>query len=354
MLESVVGVFSRFTSEALLFQSLGIFILTAFYAAYWILKKRRVGAVNEETVSPELVKEYLGQLIGDAQDLRGQLFGMVNASASGVESGHSSTSAGFISGITDPQMAAKFKELEVKMQAQAAAMNAVVTEKSRIESELLQAKSGAPAATAPANDQSELLEKIKQLEAKLAEYSIIEDDLANLKRLQQENAQLKAQVGGAPTPAAAIASTQPAAPIEASPIALAAEAAASGAASITEAPKAATSAPSEASPLAAVPADASVSGSADPAAIIAAQQAGAQATAAKKAPQEKSSSKQDQFEGLVDQVEKSLEPVVATADAALNSAPSPATTPTGEATPPAGLDKSDADLVEEFERMLNG
>jgi hypothetical protein len=82
-----------------------------------------------------------------------------------------------------------------------------------------------PADKAAAAERAPLQERVKQLEAQLAEYAIIEDDLANLKRLQKENKTLKQQVAGAGLKPAAEGPTEPsftepakAAPAKAAPL----------------------------------------------------------------------------------------------------------------------------------------
>ena len=63
-------------------------------------------------------------------------------------------------------------------------------------------------AQAAGSGNEELVSELETLRERLKEYEIIEEDLANLKRLQQENDQLKAEIaalkkgGAAPAPAA--------------------------------------------------------------------------------------------------------------------------------------------------------
>lgn len=61
------------------------------------------------------------------------------------------------------------------------------------EDELNNAKSGAPAASGQ-NNGKEYQAKIEELEAKLAEYEVLEDDIADLSLYKEENARLKAEV----------------------------------------------------------------------------------------------------------------------------------------------------------------
>jgi hypothetical protein len=319
----LVFIFSRFTSEALLFEALLIFTLLAFYCSFFILRKRKFGSI-EGQIPAGVVKAYLNELIVDAEQLRAQLFGLL--SSAGVpahEIPHRINELQQTSGAAFLQASAgsgATASLEAKIAEQAKQIETFVAEKARIEADLIEAKNkGATAPTGDAPGEKKLQEKIGLLEGKLAEYSVIEDDLANLKRLQQENAQLKAALGGK---AAADATAAPA------PV-VAPAAAPTSAPTATAAPVTATASPPDAAgpetglddALAALTADA------------------VQATPAP-AAEAKPAAPDAAFEGLVDQVEQSLQPTEV----------SPSTTPA----PTATIEKSDADLVAEFEKMLNG
>lgn len=303
-MESLIYFFSKFTSEFLLFEAFFIFLAIAVYSAFWFLRKRKFGSLDQ-AVPSSLVKQYLTGLIEEAHLIRTQLFGLLNQSQGGAalesnvqqmltqfqakaEGAHAAISSGAAApapgaSSSDPEIAAKLAALEAKLAEQTTAMNSVVTEKERIAQELaaLKLKGTSPGDAGAGVDVSGLKSQIKSLEERLAEYSVIEDDLANLKRLQQENAQLKAALGGAtattPAPGATAAqaltgaiaaapsfeglvdqveqSLQQAAPAQTAAEALAAEAA--------PAPVAAEPAP-EAAPVATTPAPAApVAGAAD-------------------------------------------------------------------------------------------
>lgn len=346
---SWVHVFSKFTPEALLFEALLICVLCAGYAGFWVLRKRRYGVMGKDHPN-YAVKSYLSQLILDAEQMRIQLFGLLAgtgfdpnlmAQMRGAQLGAAQAPSGTLSAVSasalaaDPALAAKLAAIEAKMGEQTRAMDAIIIEKNRIEKELIEARSGkGGAAAAGGAPDPAMAEKLKSLEAKLAEYSVIEDDLANLKRLQQENAALRAQLGGkAPTataPAAAaapavaeLAAIAPAATPADTEAAAAAEAAAATDASLAEA----AAAPAAAEE---VPAELVSAPTADPA-----------------------------FEGLVDQVEKSLaEPATgATSVDPTAEAPAAPIAEVAQVAAPAAshspAEKSDADLVAEFEKMLN-
>jgi hypothetical protein len=188
--------------------------------------------------------------MGDAEEIRTQLFGLLGkgeatarlmtnlqfqVDAPSAQSGAvGATAAGNPVAVTqlvqDPKMAEKLKELEKKLAEQTNALDSVLNEKMKLEEELANAKTdsggdGQPADKAAVDRAAPLQERVKQLEAQLAEYAIIEDDLANLKRLQKENKTLKQQIadgGGAPAPAAAApeapkAAAKPATPAPAVP-----------------------------------------------------------------------------------------------------------------------------------------
>ena len=336
---SWVYLFSQFTTEALLFEGLLISVLCAGYAAFWILRKRRLGVIDQ-AVPAGVVRTYLNALILDAENLRAQLFGLLASHGIQLQpgTGASAMAAQFMAGhmsqtasahpaaganLGDPELLKKFSELERKMMDQTKAMDSITGEKVRLEKELADAK--AKGGGGAAGDTSDLTNKIKELEARLAEYSVIEDELANLKRLQQENAQLKAALAGAGGAVAAGPAVPAPAPAAAAPVA--------------EEP-------------AAEPAP-------EPEAMLAAE--AAPVVEATENPQ---------FENLVDQVEQSLQEAPAAEAAQVEAAPAApepeaaaplaAEAPAVEAAPMAAeaaptpeSDKSNDDLVAEFEKMLN-
>ncbi|MBI4924341.1 MAG: hypothetical protein HY843_00325 [Bdellovibrio sp.] len=187
-----VYLFSRFTAELILFESLIIFALLAFYSGYWILVKRRMG-LSSSLIPAEVVKHYLGDLIINAEGVKTQLFGEVPLQ------GSTKISA---SGAMDFTLLEKISELENKINEKEKLIQNANKEKEKIEKELSQAKSApskegfVSASGIQTADVEALKEKIQNLEERLAEYSVIEDDLANLKKLQQENVQLKSLLNG--------------------------------------------------------------------------------------------------------------------------------------------------------------
>ncbi|HTL11828.1 MAG TPA: hypothetical protein VL588_05040 [Bdellovibrionota bacterium] len=320
---SWVRIYSEFTPEALFFEALGIFTLCALYSAYWVVAKRRLGVIRT-AVPPGVVRTYLNQLIVDAEGLRSQMFGLLadhTAGAARVPAAGAGTVT-MAGGAVDPEMIKKLAAVEQKLAEQNLSMSTLMTDKAKLESELASAKAKQGAAAAPAGatvdngELDKLRKKIQELEERLSEYSVIEDDLANLKRLQQENAQLKAQLSvkaGGPAPAAAAAEPSGPALTEVDADGLAPE------------PSAAAAKPASAKEAAKGPADA--------------------------------------FDGLVDEVEKSLGGAGAAAAALIQppagaaepsaAAPAAGGEPAAAASPLENMGKGDEDLLAEFEKMLN-
>lgn len=341
---SWVHLFSKFSSEALLFEALLVCAGMAAYAAWYIFKKRRE-LEAEEQIPGSVVKVYLNELITEAEQMRGQLYALLKASGGSIPEGfhlsshgaesHAAAAAAAVhasppasvapASAPNPELLAKVVMLEARMKEQAQAMELLVSEKVRIERDLEVAKSSASrgAAGASSSDESaELRRKIQALEAKLSEYSVIEDDLASLKRLQQENSSLKHQLSQKPAvfaqaPVAEAPVVETPAPVEIA----------------TEAPARVEAAPE-------APAELVVPPIAEPAAEISLPSLEPQVSLA-------------QLDALSEQVDHSLKEETQNPRAA-------APTPAPEATPAAPHvaneepKKSEADLLAEFEKMING
>jgi hypothetical protein len=247
-MDAWVYLFSKFTHEALLFEALALFLGVFGYAIFYLIRKRKYGVAGKE-VPANVMKVYLAHLMGDAEEIRTQLFGLLGKGESSARlmanlqfqadmpNVPSAGAGAMLAGapvattqfVQDPKLADKLKELEKKLGEQANALDTVLNEKMKLEEELANAKTDGddkPADKGGPDRAAPLQERVKQLEAQLAEYAIIEDDLANLKRLQKENKTLKQQIAdsgqnpAAPAAAApAAAAPAPAAPAAAAPVA---------------------------------------------------------------------------------------------------------------------------------------
>lgn len=232
-MNSWIYLFSKFTAEALLFEALAIFLLCCGYTAFWILRKRRYGIIDS-SIPAGPVKTYLNELIANAEAIRLQLFGLL----AGKDPNNPNLYKVVMPSASgpDPATLQRLAAAEAKAAELQTSVDVLNGEKEMLEQQLQAAKSApAPEAKAAAPEDAgqivKLQKHVDELEGKLAEYSVIEDDLANLKRLQQENAALKAQLeggggGGAAAPAPAAAAEAAPAEFEAAPEPAGAEAAA--------------------------------------------------------------------------------------------------------------------------------
>jgi hypothetical protein len=368
---SWIYLFSKFTPESLLFEALAIFLLICTYTAFWILRKYKYGSLAE-AIPASVVKDGLNQLIGDAEALRAQLFGIL-ANAGGTDGAHPASLAGvknldpaLLATLTaqrsaaspaaaDPELQSKLVAFEAKMAEQTRLLETIQSEKTRLELDLLQAKAASPAAGGVFPDADKLKDKVAALEARLAEYSVIEDDLANLKRLQQENAQLKSALANKPE-AAALASTA-AEPSSSAPTGTPTVPNETGNASTAAAlsPEAALANATATTLEAEFNAAAS---SAAPARTPAAPSANTTAAAKPNAAAQSSTEPTPNFETLVDSVEKSLQPADSAVDLLktekAGTPPSPDKSATANIAPgKPNIEKTDEDLISEFEKMLN-
>lgn len=326
---SLAYALSKMTFEALILESILLLCLVALYAAFWILRRKRFGT-GEELIPAGMVKFYLSEIIQDAENLKKQLFGL---GAPGVAPGATTPVLDPSALKVDTEALKNFsQDLGLKLQAKIDEQNKLITGLSNENSELkkkMESGAAAGAATGAAGgtaagggDSAELKKKLDQLEGKLAEYSVIEDDLANLKRLQQENQKLRTKLTEVD-------------PKAASEIAIVAGAAA---AVVSE------SAPAVAAPIAAPQASAPVAEAVVPVAEA------APAPTASPTPAPTAAAAVPVAEAVPAATPATAEPVLE-AGPALEATSSPAAP-----TPAAGgenLSKSEADLLSEFEKMLN-
>jgi hypothetical protein len=211
---SFIYLYSKFTEEFLLLSSAGIFALLAIYCYHWVVKKRRLGAARNQ-VPAGMVKVYLNQLINEAQFVRTQLFGLIGGNPNNADSNtafkltHSlaptssdqekpvESTIDLSSGAIPSDLLERLKALESQLSEKESMVVNVNIEKTKLLEEIENLKQNkiASESAAVSNDNSELLNKMKALEERLEEYALFEDDLANLKRLQQENTNLKKRLG---------------------------------------------------------------------------------------------------------------------------------------------------------------
>lgn len=263
-MEAIGLFFSKFSDE-LLSAQIALLSFSLALGVYWMLvrKKKRETA---EWVPAALVKAYLDRTRKDERETRARLFGEDLSAAPQMPltqmlAGAATTTTTVVS--NDPALVKEIEALRGQLSlADSRAMefdktlNGMRAEKAALEQKLKDAANAAPAAGGAAAPNPALAKELEDLRAKLQEYEVIEDDLANLKKFQKENDQLKQRIsqlegGGAPTltvvqggaQPAAEATTIPAAPAKAEAPAAAAAPAPAPAAPPAPAPAAAAPAP---------------------------------------------------------------------------------------------------------------
>lgn len=256
--------FSKFSDELILLEAFVLFILSAIYAAYWVMRRSKLN--QEHLIPASRVQEFLDQIIDDATEIEEELFGkgkdrsaLKKRISDSLQASAARAAEPAITALApetvDAQAGERIRELEQLILEKERALSEALNEKQSVEKKLAEASSQpkadstapAAAAAAPATNNDELHKKIKNLEDRLAEYSVIEDDLANLKRLQQENQKLKTAMtqAGVPLPTGTSAST-PTAAASSSGTSAAATASTSGSSSPASSSPAGNAAPASA------------------------------------------------------------------------------------------------------------
>ncbi len=357
-MNSLVYFYSKFTEEFLLLSAAGVFTLLSIYCYHWVIQKRRMGVARSQIPSA-VVKSYLNQLINEAEFVRKQLFGMTDGHASYVSNTSSIAGAGtaFTSPAAEgnqqsisPDLMARVNALESQLKDKESLVVNINIEKTKLLEEIEKMKANPNAASAAnAGNQDQLTQKIKNLEARLEEYALFEEDLANLKRLQQENTQLKKKLGELDSNPETVVAASPTeqAPVEKKTLSAVPDLA----------PEPPTPSPKEEAKhaLDSQAIENLLNGTPATPPEVPETQVAAPVTPAEATPPPAASTPSDQFEKLVDSVENSLEiPTTnepATAAAVEASAP---TTTAVEAAPESPLaNKTDEELLKEFESLLN-
>jgi predicted DNA-binding protein len=367
-MSSFLYLYSKFTEEFLLLSAAALFALLAAYCYQWVIKKRRLGAARNQ-IPATVVKAYLNQLINEAQFVRTQLFGLMNGiptegdPMSLLRMPHSDTKTESSSDAVEKLLAnpsaaipsdleERLKSLQKQLSEKESIVVNINVEKTKLLEEienLRQNQKAMQSAGSSGAGSDELAKKVKELEARLEEYSLFEDDLANLKRLQQENQQLKKKLetlgsnlspaaeatSVSPTPLAAVAAPVPAQEESAPPANTLDQSMIDALLAGTPATPPVTPTPTP------TPAPAPVETKTEP------------------APE--SNSQKDAFENLVASVETSLSPAPQEAAPANPPTPAPEQANPAQAAPQEAnspqLDslaaKSDEELLKEFENLLN-
>jgi hypothetical protein len=202
-LEAIALIFSKF-SEELIAAQLALLCLVSASALYYLLirKKKKESA---EWVPAAIVRAYLDRVQAEEREVRMKLFGELSPTYSVTPSAVTAPLAAALgTTVMDPNLLRELEALraQLSLSDQRAIefdrnMNAIKAEKAALEQRLKELSAGAPGAAAgPGTPEFVALQKEAQdLKEKLQEYSVIEDDLANLKKFQKENEQLRQRIG---------------------------------------------------------------------------------------------------------------------------------------------------------------
>lgn len=240
MFDSLINYMDKFGPEILVIQFGFLVILSTLFMWLWFANRRKYHNLKH-AIPANVVKSYLDSIIQNSTALKSSLFrggGLdVTGAAGSVPSVMplSNLIGGDSLAVSGAPSTALLEELNQKkaqiaaLEAQlSAAQNSLREVESRLgptkeklaqaearikELEALLAQSKASGGGGDAILQSELANITKErdeIKDKLKEFEIISDDLANLKRLQQENEQLKRSLGAqGGAPAAAPAAVTP-------------------------------------------------------------------------------------------------------------------------------------------------
>jgi hypothetical protein len=215
-LEAIALIFTKF-SEELITAQLAVLCLTGSLAVYWLLlrKKKKESA---EWVSAALVRDYLDRVRRDERDIRMKLFNEDSAATAPAMS-HAPLSAALNSVGNDPSVLKELDALRTQLSLSDQRsmefdrlISSLRSEKASLEQKLKDMPAGGQGQTVAVEDPA-MKKEVEDLRARLQEYEVIEDDLANLKKFQKENEVLRGKVealekGAASAPAASARATE--------------------------------------------------------------------------------------------------------------------------------------------------
>lgn len=237
LLNSLINFLDQFSSELVVIQ-VGLLAITLAIIIYVYFYNRRKYHNLKHQIPASVVKNYLDSIIHNSTALKSSLFrgGGLDVDPSSIPSVlpldqlSSSTPVGVSTGGGDEALQAEIarlrsqlaekdniiKDLEAKnteLSGTIKAKDERIAELERLLAEA-QANAGAGAAAGGGDEAlqaqvAELTKERDQLKEDLAQYDIIEDDLADLKRLKQENEQLKSALDGGEMPAVSAPAPEP-------------------------------------------------------------------------------------------------------------------------------------------------
>lgn len=208
-------VLTKFTDETItIFGILSLLTMTGI-VIYWFHNRKKFHQLQHE-IPASIVKNYLDSIIENSNSLKSSLF-----RGGGLDIGLGVPAVVPVTTLpSSPSIAVGSSSEELNQKnAEISALKQNVNDRTKqisdLEARLKEAEQSLAGALKSSGGDAALQKEIakltterNELRERLKEYEIIEEDLANLKRLQQENEQLKAEIaalkkGGAPAPAPA-------------------------------------------------------------------------------------------------------------------------------------------------------
>jgi myosin heavy subunit len=226
--ETVRLILTKFTDETITVFSTLLLMTMAIIVVYWFYNRKKFHQLSHE-IPASVVKNYLDSIIQNSTALKSSLFrgggldigngipsvvpihdlpaGNVSIGSSSEEVSQKNAEIQSLS-VKLNDKARQVTDLEKKVQDLIANSGNGSAESEMLKQEVQTLQTKLQEAQAAGAGNEELVAELETLRERLKEYEIIEEDLANLKRLQQENDQLKAEIaalkkgGAAPAPAA--------------------------------------------------------------------------------------------------------------------------------------------------------
>ena len=220
-METLDLILTKFTDETIQVFSMLLLITMVAIISYWFYYRRKFHQLTHE-IPASVVKNYLDTIIQNSNSLKSSLFrgggldmgnGIPSVVAIGDLPSSMSIGIGSLSEETNQKNAeiasltlklgdrvTQISDLEKRMQEISAGKgnNAEVEilkkDISALQAQLTEARAASGGDPNVKRDLGVVTTERNDLRERLKEYEIIEEDLANLKRLQQENDQLKAEL----------------------------------------------------------------------------------------------------------------------------------------------------------------
>ncbi|MBA2404682.1 MAG: hypothetical protein H0V66_07915 [Bdellovibrionales bacterium] len=220
MVESAINYFDKFGPEILVIQFGFLIILSTIFLWLWFSNRRKYQNLKH-AIPANIVKSYLDSIIQNSTSLKSQLFRGGGIDVNGVPSvmplhnlmggdglamsGAPSTALMEELNQKKAQIAAlesqlisaqnSSREIEVKLTNSQGNLGTAEAKIKELEALLAQSRTGGGGDDVLKSEIKMVSRERDDLRDRLKEFEIIADDLANLKRLQQENEQLKRSLG---------------------------------------------------------------------------------------------------------------------------------------------------------------